>query len=154
AIFGEMPRRPGVYLFDEFDAVAKARGDTQDVGEMGRIVTAFLQLIDADVSGSLLIAATNHSQLLDHAVFRRFDLIVPFELPQPTQIQALFMLRLEPFELPVTIITELSAKANGLSYADVAHACDDAIRTMALDGRDRVMAEDVEEALADVRRRE
>lgn len=154
AIFGEMPRRPGVYLFDEFDAVAKARGDSQDVGEMGRIVTAFLQLIDADVSGSLLIAATNHSQLLDQAVFRRFDLIVPFELPQTNQIEALFRLRLGAFELPPATIVELSERATGLSYADVAHACDDAIRSMALDGRDRVTTGDVEEALVDVRGRE
>ena len=154
AIFGEMPRRPGVYLFDEFDAVAKARGDAQDVGEMGRIVTAFLQLIDADVSGGLLIAATNHSQLLDHAVFRRFPISsYPLELPQATQIEGLLRLRLRAFELPADTITQLAAKAAGLSYADVAHACDDAIRSMALDGRDRVTARDVEEALGDVRGR-
>jgi SpoVK/Ycf46/Vps4 family AAA+-type ATPase len=154
AVFSEMPRRPGVYLFDEFDAVAKARGDAQDVGEMGRIVTAFLQLIDSDVSGSLLIAATNHSQLLDHAVFRRFDLIVPFDLPEASQIEALFRLRLEPFELPAVTLGELSEKASGLSYADVARACDDAIRSMALDRRERVTPADVEGALADIRGRE
>jgi SpoVK/Ycf46/Vps4 family AAA+-type ATPase len=56
AIFAEMPRRPGIYLFDEFDSVAKARGDSQDVGEMNRVVTVFLQLVDADVSGSILVA--------------------------------------------------------------------------------------------------
>lgn len=71
AIFAEMPRRPGVYLFDEFDSVAKARGDSQDVGEMNRVVTAFLQLVDADMSGSILVAATNYVELLDRAVFRR-----------------------------------------------------------------------------------
>ena len=60
AIFAEMLKRPGVYLFDELDSVAKARGDSQDVGEMNRVVTAFLQLVDADVSGSILVAATNH----------------------------------------------------------------------------------------------
>ncbi len=154
AIFAEMPRRPGVYLFDEFDAVAKARGDSQDVGEMGRIVTAFLQLIDADVSGSLLIAATNHSQLLDHAVFRRFDLILPFERPEPGQIAALLQLRLRPFDLADTIVASLSGRAKGMSYADVARACDDAIRTMALDGREHVTVNDVEGALEDVRSRD
>ena len=81
AIFAEMPRRPGVYLFDEFDSIAKARGDAQDVGEMNRVVTAFLQLVDADVSGSIMVAATNHVELLDRAVFRRFDVIVPFDKP-------------------------------------------------------------------------
>ena len=154
AIFSEMPRRPGVYLFDEFDAVAKARGDSQDVGEMGRIVTAFLQLVDADVSGSLLVAATNHSQLLDEAVFRRFDLMVPFERPKPTQIEALLELRLEGFELTHLALRALSERANGLSYADVARVCDDAIRTMALEGRGRVTLADLEGALEDVRSRE
>lgn len=154
AIFAEMPRRPGVYLFDEFDAVAKARGDSQDVGEMGRIVTSFLQLIDAEVSGSLLVAATNHSQLLDQAVFRRFDLIVPFERPEPSQIEALLKLRLDAFALTEPTFRSLSEKAIGLSYSDVARACDDAIRTMALDGRDRVTVEDIEGALEDVRPRE
>lgn len=154
AIFAEMPRRPGVYLFDEFDAVAKARGDSQDVGEMGRIVTAFLQLVDADASGSLLVAATNHSQLLDHAVFRRFDLIVPFERPEQSQIEALLKLRLDFFELTEAALSSLSGKAMGLSYADVARACDDAIRTMALDGRECVTVNDVEAAMEDVRSRE
>ena len=63
-----MPRRPGVYLFDEFDSVAKARGDAHDVGEMNRIVTSFLQLMDADPSQSILIAATNHAELLDRTL--------------------------------------------------------------------------------------
>lgn len=85
AIFAEMPRRPGVYLFDEFDSIAKARGDSQDVGEMNRVVTAFLQLVDADVSGSIMVAATNHVELLDRAVFRRFDVIVPFDKPTKDQ---------------------------------------------------------------------
>jgi SpoVK/Ycf46/Vps4 family AAA+-type ATPase len=153
AIFAEMPRRPGVYLFDEFDAVAKARGDAQDVGEMGRIVTAFLQLIDADASGSLLVAATNHSQLLDHAVFRRFDLILPFQLPTREQIEALLQLRLQSVFVAHDVPSSLTRKAEGLSFADVARACDDAIRSMALDGREKVTVNDVEGALEEVRAR-
>src|SRR5690606_31238444 len=96
-IFAEMPRRPGVYLFDEFDSVAKARGDAQDVGEMNRVVTAFLQLVDTDVSSSILVAATNHVELLDRAVFRRFDVIVPFDRPTREQLVHLLMLRLGVF---------------------------------------------------------
>jgi len=154
AIFAEMPRRPGVYLFDEFDAVAKARGDAQDVGEMNRVVTAFLQLIDADVSGSILIAATNHAALLDRAVFRRFDLIVPFERPTVEHIAALLRLRLAVFELPTSTVTEVARIAEGLSFADAAMACDDAIRTMVLDGREQLQREDVERAFEETKRRE
>lgn len=154
AVFAEMPRRPGVYLFDEFDAVAKARGDSQDVGEMNRVVTAFLQLVDADVSGSILVAATNHVELLDRAMFRRFDVIIPFDKPTREQVVELFKLRLTSVGLQDDQSTNLAADVDGLSYADVARACDDAVRTMALDDREEVTVSDVQHALEQLRRRE
>ena len=154
AIFAEMPRRPGVYLFDEFDSVAKARGDAQDVGEMNRVVTAFLQLVDADISGSIMVAATNHVELLDRAVFRRFDLIVPFEPPTHEQIISLLMLRLSSVGLAEADAKEICTLAEGWSFADVVRACDDAVRTMALDNREHVSKEDVEHALRQLKQRE
>jgi SpoVK/Ycf46/Vps4 family AAA+-type ATPase len=153
AIFAEMPRRPGVYLFDEFDSVAKARGDSQDVGEMNRVVTAFLQLVDADVSGSLLVAATNHVELLDRAVFRRFDVIVPFDKPNSDQLGDLLRLRLAPRGLRTDQVQGLAARAAGWSFADVARACDDAVRTMVLDGRRQVTEADLASAIDDLKRR-
>ena len=114
AIFAEMPRRPGVYLFDEFDSVAKARGDSQDVGEMNRVVTAFLQLVDADMSGSILVAATNHVELLDRAVFRRFDVSVPFDKPTREQIAEMMKLRLSTVGLTEEAATRLAAHVEGL----------------------------------------
>jgi SpoVK/Ycf46/Vps4 family AAA+-type ATPase len=154
AIFAEMPRRPGVYLFDEFDSVAKARGDSQDVGEMNRVVTAFLQLVDADVSGSILVAATNHVELLDRAVFRRFDVIVPFEKPTRDQLIDILKLRLGSIGLTSTQSEQLATRAEGWSFADVARACDDAVRTMALDNRDQVSESDVLTALHELKQRE
>jgi SpoVK/Ycf46/Vps4 family AAA+-type ATPase len=153
AIFAEMPRRPGVYLFDEFDSVAKARGDSQDVGEMNRVVTAFLQLVDADVSGSILVAATNHIELLDRAVFRRFDVILPFDKPTPEQIADLLKLRLSPVGITVETANRLASNAHGWSFADVARACDDAVRTMALDDREELSERDVVLALEELKRR-
>lgn len=153
AIFAEMPRRPGVYLFDEFDSVAKARGDSQDVGEMNRVVTAFLQLVDADMSGSILVAATNHIELLDRAVFRRFDVIVPFDKPTHEQIAELMKLRLSTVGLNEEAATRLAARAEGWSFADVARACDDAVRNMALDDRDEVSERDIDHALEELKRR-
>lgn len=153
AIFAEMPRRPGVYLFDEFDSVAKARGDSQDVGEMNRVVTAFLQLVDADMSGSILVAATNHVELLDRAVFRRFDVIVPFDIPTREQIAELMKLRLSTVGLDDAAAATLAAHAEGWSFADVARACDDAVRTMALDDREGVSVRDVVRALEELKRR-
>jgi SpoVK/Ycf46/Vps4 family AAA+-type ATPase len=153
AIFAEMPRRPGVYLFDEFDSVAKARGDAQDVGEMNRVVTAFLQLVDADMSGSILVAATNHVELLDRAVFRRFDVIVPFDKPTREQIAGLLKLRLSTVGLSAEAATRLATRAEGWSFADVARACDDAVRTMALDDREKVSERDVLLALDELKQR-
>jgi SpoVK/Ycf46/Vps4 family AAA+-type ATPase len=153
-IFAEMPRRPGVYLFDEFDSVAKARGDSQDVGEMNRVVTAFLQLVDADVSGSILVAATNHVELLDRAMFRRFDVIVPFDKPTRDQLADLLNLRLGNVGLDKTQSNEIAALAEGWSFADVARACDDAVRTMALADRHEVIEGDITDALQELRRRE
>jgi len=154
AIFAEMPRRPGVYLFDEFDSVAKARGDSQDVGEMNRVVTAFLQLVDADVSGSILVAATNHVELLDRAVFRRFDVIVPFDKPTREQLVDLLKLRLGAIGFGEQDAERLAGSAEGWSFADVVRACDDAVRSMALDDREEISERDVVAALEDLKRRE
>ncbi len=154
AIFAEMPRRPGVYLFDEFDAVAKARGDAQDVGEMNRVVTAFLQLVDADVSASILVAATNHAELLDRAVFRRFDVMIPFEKPTHDEIAALMILRLATVGLTPDCARSLAMRAGSASFADVARACEDAVRTMALEGREHVTDSDIAAALEELSRRE
>jgi SpoVK/Ycf46/Vps4 family AAA+-type ATPase len=154
AIFSEMPRRPGVYLFDEFDSVAKARGDSQDVGEMNRVVTAFLQLVDADVSGSILVAATNHVELLDRAVFRRFDVIVPFEKPTREQLANLLELRLGNVGLTEAQAGKFAPQFEGWSFADVARACDDAVRTIALDDREELIESDITQALQEMKRRQ
>ena len=143
-----------MYLFDEFDSVAKARGDSQDVGEMNRVVTAFLQLVDADVSGSIMVAATNHVELLDRAVFRRFDAIIPFDKPSREQLTELMLLRLANVGLSHEQAARLATSAEGNSFADVARACDDAIRTMALSDRDSIDERDLVDALEQLRSRE
>ena len=153
AVFTEMPRRPAVYLFDEFDAVGKARGDDQDVGEMRRIVTSFLQLMDADRSSSLIIAATNQAQHLDRASFRRFDLHVEFPLPKADQSRKMLGLRLGRFSFPPHLIDAFIEPSEGLSYAEIAIACDDAVRSMALDHRDSPSKGDLDGSFALVRSR-
>lgn len=149
-VFSEMSRRPGVYLFDEFDAIAKSRGDTQDVGEMNRVVTTFLQLVDADVSGSIIVAATNHLELLDRAVYRRFDAIVALPKPNAEQIAGLLTLRLRRLGLTLPAANSVGASAEGNSFADVARACDDAIRTMVLQGREQVQQGDLVSAFREL----
>lgn len=79
----------GVLLLDEFDAVAKRRNDDTEVGELKRLVTVILQEIDRWPADRLLIAATNHGELLDPAVWRRFDAVVEFTLPDADELERL-----------------------------------------------------------------
>lgn len=73
--------QPCVLLLDELDCLAKRRGDPSDVGEMNRLVTVILQQLDSWSDHSLLVAATNHSDLLDPAVWRRFEVVIQFPPP-------------------------------------------------------------------------
>lgn len=81
AVFDYAVQRPCVLLLDEFDAIAKRRNDDSDVGELKRLVNVLLQALDEWPANSLLIAATNHGDLLDPAVWRRFDHVLNFEKP-------------------------------------------------------------------------
>ncbi|TWO71565.1 AAA family ATPase [Caenimonas sedimenti] len=90
AVLEHAQREPCVLLLDEFDAIAKRRDDDSDVGELKRLVTVILQTIDDWTPMSLLVAATNHGELLDPAVWRRFDMRMNFELPSPALISLAF----------------------------------------------------------------
>lgn len=83
--------QPCVLLLDEFDAFAKRRDDGQDIGELKRVVNVLLQAIDEWPATSLLVAATNHEELLDRAIFRRFDFWLRFPDSNKEQITALLM---------------------------------------------------------------
>lgn len=89
AVLSHAQEQPCVLLLDEFDAIAKRRDDDSDVGELKRLVTVILQTIDDWQPTSLLVAATNHSDLLDTAVWRRFDVTLQFDLPNHAQRTAL-----------------------------------------------------------------
>ena len=71
----------GVYLFDEFDAIGSDRARPNEVGEIRRVLNSFLQFVEADDSDSLILAATNQVEVLDPALFRRFDDVIRYGLP-------------------------------------------------------------------------
>ena len=81
-------RRPCILLLDEIDAIAKRRSDESDIGELKRLVTVILQEVDEWPSTSLLLAATNHSELIDPALWRRFDLVIEFPSPSADSIHS------------------------------------------------------------------
>lgn len=79
----------GILLLDELDALAKRRDDSSDIGELKRLVTVLLQELDDWPSGRLLIAATNHPDLLDHAVWRRFESRIDLPRPEAMDLEPL-----------------------------------------------------------------
>lgn len=106
-----------VLLLDELDAVAKRRDDVTEIGELKRLVTVLLQEIDQWPEGSLLIAATNHGELLDPAVWRRFEVVLDFPLPGPeTRALALHqMLAGDPLDQSVVNAIVASTEGESLS---------------------------------------
>lgn len=144
-LFDNISQVRGVYLFDEFDAIGQQRATENDVGEIRRILNSFLQLIEQDRSHSVLIAATNHPSVLDKALFRRFDEVLSFHLPNDSEIKDLLDRRLHKFHLRYA--RSLVVQAKGLSFADIQRACDDAIKSALLVGRVDVVADDVKVAL-------
>lgn len=147
-IFALIRERRGVYLFDEFDAIGAQRGMDNEVGEMRRVLNAWLQFIEADESDSLIVAATNNLGLLDQALFRRFEDVLHYQQPDKTEIACLVENRLGTFRSRF-IVANLAPKAIGLSHAEITQACDDAIKDSILDGKQKVTGKQLLEMLAD-----
>jgi len=108
-----------VLLLDELDSIAKRRDDASDVGELKRLVTVLLQEIDDWPSTGLLIAATNHSDLLDPAVWRRFELRVAFPMPTDAAVRKAIDVFLGPGDASLQWHDALSVALRGLSFSDI-----------------------------------
>ena len=137
-IFNLMDQERGVYLFDEFDAIGSKRSMDNDVGEMRRVLNAFLQFIEQDSSDSLIIAATNNPDLLDNALFRRFDDILAFSLPQREERKLLIKNILGTFISTDFNWDDILSNSEGLSHADIDSACKDAIKEAVLSEKNQV----------------
>ena len=127
-VFDATDQTRGVYLFDEFDAIGSRRGMANDVGEIRRVLNSFLLMIEQDCSHSLIIAATNHPEILDHALFRRFDDVLHYTLPGTAQIVTLLKNRLAHLAAKGVSWQRLADIAAGLSYAEVTRAGDEVLK--------------------------
>jgi len=146
-IFDLMRQEHGVYLFDEFDAIGGDRTLENDVGEMRRVLNAFLQFIEQDQSDSLIVAATNNPKLLDHALFRRFDDVLHYHVPAEHERQHLIKNILGTFLSSRFAWKKVFAASDGLSHAEIDYACRDAIKTAILTNKNKVNATQLLETL-------
>jgi len=147
-VFDYASRGQWVVLFDEFDAIGRSRDDATEHGEIKRVVNSFLQLLDGFQGRSLVIAATNFEQVLDPAIWRRFDDVLRFDLPAKESLEAVILLRLRPLQVKKKFVTALVDALQGATFADAERVCFDARKRCALDGSNALRHEDVETAIA------
>ena len=146
-VFDATSRTRGVYFFDEFDAIGSQRGIANDVGEIRRVLNSFLQMIEQDRSHSLVVAATNHPAILDSALFRRFDDVLHYELPEMSQIVSLLEARLSDAVTDGIQWQRLAELAAGLSYAEITRASNEALKDALIHERSKVRESDVQTML-------
>ncbi len=143
AAFDAASHTPMVLFFDEADAVAKDRDDSNDVGELKRVVNSLLQAIDGfDDARSLVVAASNHQYLLDDAAWRRFDAIIQFPLPGPAERDTHMQRLLNGVKVSGSLAAAVKA-SDGLSFADVERAVTEAVKSMILSDQQEIRGTDL-----------
>ncbi|MFJ8747366.1 AAA family ATPase [Embleya sp. NPDC127516] len=135
-VFDAVAKTRAVYLFDEFDALGAERAAGNDVGEARRILNSFLLFLDEAPSESLVVAGTNHRQILDGALFRRFDLVVPYEPPTAEQAVEVIERRLAGMDTTAVRWAIVAERTAGLSHAELVKAAESAAKRAILGGAD------------------
>lgn len=147
-VFDFTAQYPMVVLFDEFDAIGKERSDSSDHGELRRVVNAVLQMMDAYQGTSLILAATNHEQILDSAIWRRFDETIEFPLPDKSQLAQILKLKLRGTRRQFEVDDkELLSSVKGLSGADVERVIRRATKRMILRNQEFITIKDIQNSL-------
>ncbi|PSU01599.1 ATP-binding protein [Photobacterium gaetbulicola] len=141
SIFEYISQHRGVYLFDEFDTIGSKRSISNDVGEVRRVLNTFLQLLDEHHSDSLIIAATNHKEILDSALYRRFDDVIEYKNPSDNDVYELIDSKFLSFDLRITDKENLVNVAKGLSYAEISKSCDDAMKIAIINDNNNIEQE-------------
>lgn len=132
-IFDFINEVPAVYLFDEFDAIGSQRGMDNEVGEQRRILNTFLQLLERDDSDSFIIAATNSIESIDKAMFRRFDDVIEYKLPD--REQRLALLREYLYTAKDLDFSSAEPLFDGMSHAEIKIVCSDIFKESLLNDR-------------------
>ena len=123
AIFEFAAKRPCVLFLDEFDAIAKLRGDSQELGELKRVVNSFIQNLDTIGRQSIVVAATNHEELLDAAIWRRFSYRIELTLPDERMRHRMWANFSRPIEFTKRELELLVDLSDGFSGSDIHDVC-------------------------------
>lgn len=137
-VFDYAGTRPCILFLDEFDALAKARSHAGEVGELQRVVISLLQNLDSLRDDTIVVAATNHHELLDPAIWRRFSVILPMEQPNLAQRRELWQVYLGSFNLDSSDLRTLAELSEGLSGANIKTSSHDVIRDCILRGESAI----------------
>ena len=141
-VFEYASLKPCVLFLDEFDVIAKMRDDKNELGELKRVVNGLLQEMDAFSPESILIAATNHHELLDRAVWRRFGKVLALDLPSADLVAKTLRLNLsgrdDGFAEDPRTMKRIVAALSGVSHSGIRTVTQNAIRSAVLGGREKV----------------
>lgn len=154
-VFDYIESNTWIVLFDEFDVIGKNRDDSHEHGEIKRVVNNFLQMLDNVKSDSIILAATNHQNMLDPAIWRRFDDIVYYELPDENIRNKLFEIYLKPIKKDADIdIAKSASMTDGFSPADIKMVTEEAMKTAIISSRNHLGKNDIIYAIEKFIRRE
>ncbi len=149
-LFEAIKSIPCVLLLDEFDFIAKARSQGQDVGEMHRTVNILLNLLEDYEAPGLLIATTNFEGIIDFALFRRFDELIEMPKPGKDEIVRLMQQTLSGIKIDRLVsLASAAQKLKGFSSALVVKVAEDAAKIAVIEGRKMLMAVDISRAISE-----
>ncbi|TXL74603.1 ATP-binding protein [Vineibacter terrae] len=147
-LFDQIAQIRGVYLLDEFDAIGARRGEPNDVGEIRRVLNSVLAFMEEPNStDSLVLAATNHVEILDDALARRFDEVIEYAVPDAAAARAIIERRLGKLKLVSKLSPDLARALEGLSQGELVRATDAVIKDAILEGATKVSTEALRDAL-------
>lgn len=148
-VFDAVEQQRAVFLFDEFDSLGLARGSQHDVAEMRRVLNSFLVFIDNMRGHSLVVAASNHPEALDSALFRRFDDIIEYSMPTKDELTQVFRQRLINEDLEMVVWSKVLRAAARMSFAEAVRCADDAVKERLIEQQGRITTELLLKAIAD-----
>lgn len=149
-LFDQVAQVRGVYLLDEFDAIGQRRAETNDVGEIRRVLNSVLSFMEEpNATDSPVVAATNHVEILDSALARRFDDVIAYDLPDSAGAREVVQRRLGKFKVAIKVWNAVSGHTEGLSHGELTRATDTVVKNAILEGASQISAEALDVALRD-----